>query len=79
MWESGNIIVDAEVFEYHIKYYDKPSKFGIDKGRVSKLELSLIGNAGQKFIVALYDRKWIFKPKLEIAKKAIIEILYKYK
>ena len=79
MWESGKIIVDAEVFEYHIKYYDEPSKFGIDKGRVSKIELSLIDNAGQKFIVTLYDRKLIFKPKLEIAKKAIIEILCKYK
>lgn len=78
MWESGKIIADAEVFEYHIKYYDEPSKFGIDKGRVSKLELSLIDNAGSKFIVALYDRKWIFKPKLEIAKKIVHQLIERY-
>ena len=46
MWESGKIIVDAEVFEYHVKVYEKPSKHGIDKGKISKLEICLIDDAG---------------------------------
>ena len=78
MWESGKIIVDAEAFEYHIKVYDEPSEHGINKGRISKMEISLIDNSGSRFIVALYDRKWVFKPKLEIAKKVVEEIISKF-
>ena len=79
MWEEGKLIIDGEVFEYEIKVFKEPSEFGIDKGRISKLELSYVDSAGQKFVTALYDRKWVFKPKMEIAKKAVEEILIKYK
>ena len=78
MWESGKIIVDAEAFEYHVKVYDETSEYGINKGRISKMEINLIDNSGSKFIVALYDRKWVFKPKLEIAKKVVQELLQRY-
>ena len=78
MWESGKITIDDENFEYHVKIYEEPSAYGINKGRISKLEVNLVDEAGSKFVVALYDRKWEFKPKLEIAKKVVQQIMSRY-
>lgn len=78
MWYSGKIIVDAEVFSYEVKAFDEPSQYGIDGGKISILEVALIDDKESKFIVAFYDREWVFTPKLEIAKKAVKEILLKY-
>lgn len=54
---------------YEAKVYQDPSKFGIDKGRISKLFVKKIGK-----IVANYDRGWDVEPQGH-DKKIVEEII----
>lgn len=62
-WTSGT--VDGVKFE--AKVFDLPSKFGINGGRISKLQF---GNV-------IYDRGWVSKPTTQ-KEKLILESLLKY-
>lgn len=53
MWERG----EYKGFSYCAKVYDEPSQFGIDGGRVSKLEVRKDGKT-----ILNYDRGWDVKP-----------------
>ena len=57
MWKEGAIKVNSSWIRYEMKVYDRPSRFGIDGGRISKLILKRKGE-----IVCNYDREWIIKP-----------------
>ena len=74
MWLEGTIGIPANraagkeyiAVHYSIKVYDEPSKFGINNGKISKLQLKQDGE-----IVANYDRGWDVHPKNEAAETAL--------
>ena len=39
MWTNGAIKIDDTSVAFYIKHFEEPSEFGIDEGRISKLEL----------------------------------------
>ena len=53
MWENGDLIYKGRKYEYTAKVYETGSKFGINKGRISKLTINREG-----IIVLNYDRGW---------------------
>ncbi len=62
LWKEGTIGIPVKDGKYKIahywaKVYDEPSEYGIDGGRVSKLEIKIEGNT-----VVSYDRGWEMKP-----------------
>lgn len=65
--ESGNMTASFLLF-------NDPSKYGIDKGRISKLE---IRDKDKKFL-ANYDRGWDVEPLDDETKKFYQEIIKKY-
>ena len=76
MWLNGTITVEDEQenlveVSYYLKRFDNPSDYGIDNGRISKLELRLNGET-----VCNYDRGWDIEPtctEAEIALELLIE------
>lgn len=70
MWEKGIIKIERAEVKYCIKVYEEPSIYGIDKGKISKLSLSIHGKC-----VANYDRGWDVKPTCETAIRALEKIL----
>lgn len=69
-WEKGK----ANGYTYSAKVYSKPSHFGINNGRISKLS---IRDANGKQ-VANYDRGWDGRPATDEAKQALKIILSTY-
>lgn len=67
MWEDGKI----DSYYYEVKVYDEPSKFGINKGRVSKL----IIYDSDKQTVCQYDRRWVIKPNNDEVKDVFNKIM----
>ncbi len=68
MWIQGTI----GDYDFYIKYYDEPSRFGISEGRISKLEIRKDGKT-----LANYDRGWDIEPTAEII-EVYNELLAKY-
>ena len=72
MWSEGVIGIQKGKnaprvsVHYWMKRYEKPSKYGIDGGCISKLTLK-IGDE----VVANYDRGWDIRPKNEAAETAL--------
>lgn len=58
---------------YALKVYDEPSEFGINHGKISKLELRQDGE-----IVANYDRGWDIYPDTKEAKLALCILLIRH-
>ena len=71
MCKEGALKVGHSWFHYWLKVYDKPSKYGIDKGRISKLTLM----RGDK-IVCNYDRGWDIHPIDEDTEIALQILIY---
>jgi len=71
MWIEGTVGVHGDIFHYWIKYYKKPSIFGIDGGKVSKLTLKRNGE-----IVCNYDRGWDIRAVDENTEIALQIILF---
>lgn len=69
MWTEGNI----NGFEYSAKVYDEASDMGINRGRISKLDMSKGGR-----IVASYDRGWDMRPTTADEKAAVKALVKKY-
>lgn len=69
MWTEGNI----NGYEYSVKVYDEASDMGINKGRISKLDVRKSGR-----IVASYDRGWDVRPTTEEVKAVVKEIVKQY-
>ena len=78
MWLKGTIGIPTNkatekeyiAVHYSIKVYDEPSKFGINHGKISKLELKQDGK-----IVANYDRGWDIRPTTKEAEIALCILL----
>lgn len=61
-WSKGTIQMAASgkksaSVDYQVKHYSKGSEWGIDCGKISKLEMRIDGKT-----VALYDRGWALTP-----------------
>lgn len=70
MWTKGT----ANGLTYTAKVYEEGSEFGINEGRISKLELRDENNQ----VVANYDRGWDLKPNSARAREALKMLLAKY-
>ena len=73
MWKKGTVNVGGVVYEYHAKVYEEGSEFGIDGGRVSKLDMTRDGE-----IVCSYDRGWDVEPQEEDDVEALGHVLFFY-
>ena len=73
MWSKGSIEIDGVKVEYWAKHFDEGSEWGIDGGRISKLEC----RANDKVLLR-YDRGWDIRPKTKLAKKAYATMLKMY-
>ncbi|OUO07775.1 DUF7678 domain-containing protein [uncultured Flavonifractor sp.] len=69
MWLHGMI----DGYSFSIKLYEYGSKWGIQQGCISKLEIRKNG-----CIVANYDRGWDIEPKDDEARAVLAEILRRY-
>ncbi|EOV1115899.1 hypothetical protein ACOLYJ_002496 [Listeria monocytogenes] len=67
------IKIDKTSVTFCVKHFEEPSEFGIDEGRISKLELRVKGK-----IVANYDRGWDIQPTDEAVEKALKYVLATY-
>lgn len=74
MWKEGTIKVGSSWFHYWYKVYDNPSRFGIEKGRISKLMLKRKGE-----VVCNYDRGWDINPVDEETEMALQILLFSEK
>jgi len=74
MVKEGALKVNTSWFHYQLKVYDKPSRFGIECGRISKLTLKRKGT-----IVCNYDREWDIQPVDEDTEMALQILLYSEK
>ena len=54
-WTIGKI----GSYRFEIKHFDKPSEWGIDEGKISKLDIRKPGAATP---IAAYDRGWDILP-----------------
>lgn len=73
MWKEGSIKVVDKIYHYEAKIYDEPSKFGINGGRISKLNVRLNGKE-----IINYDRGWDKEPSIEDEKAVLYIILNDY-
>lgn len=67
MWAKGMMQIHGAECRYWIKHFDEPSEeYGIDGGRISKLEIRKDG-----VCTLNYDRVWDIMPQDEITQKAL--------
>lgn len=78
MWGTNNITIatptEKETYTYWLKFYNEGSEWGIDGGRISKLEVK--DSAGRTVIN--YDRGWDIEPKSALEKVALQAITNLY-
>lgn len=71
MWKTNSITIETptekETYTYWAKVYDEGSEWGMDGGRISKLEVR--NSAGNTVIN--YDRGWDMEPKNTLEKAAL--------
>ena len=72
-WKEGSVKVGNAWYRYWVKQYDEGSQYGIDEGRVSKLQIRR-----DDTIVANYDRGWDVEPVDEDTETALTIILDQY-
>ena len=58
-WTMGSI----GGYDFEVKHFDRPSRFGIDEGRISKLMITRKSTYGT---VASYDRGWDKLPRFDV-------------
>ena len=58
---------------YKVKYFDKPSRFGIEGGRISKLTIRREGE-----FTCNYDRGWGMEPEDEATRTAVALLMKDY-
>lgn len=78
MWSKGTIEVPQKngsniTCKYFVKHYEEGSEWGINGGRISKLEIRTNGK-----ITANYDRGWDIEPKDKATKLALSILLKEY-
>ena len=75
MWKSGLLNIDGVVYEWDAKVFDEGSRFGIDGGRVSKLEIRTYDKHEKPKLICNYDRGWDIRPQNETDQKATDAVL----
>ncbi|RMI73777.1 hypothetical protein ABNB56_09935 [Streptococcus iniae] len=60
MWTTGMIHYHGQEVDYIAKVSDQASEFGIDGGRVFKLDIEVAGEC-----IASYDRGWDTYPETD--------------
>lgn len=78
MWREGKFVIDGVELLYEAKVYDERSLFGINGGRISKLQV-VKGSYTWDNTIINYDRGWDIKPKDDLSRKALNYILNLYK
>ncbi len=73
MWTNGVIKIDKISVTFSVKHFEEPNEFGIDEGRISKLELRVKGK-----IVANYDRGWDIRSTDDAVEKALQYVIGTY-
>lgn len=74
MWDKGTLLIDGTKVKYCVKHYEEPSyEYGIDGGRISKMELRIDGK-----VTLNYDRGWDMEPEDETSQLAYAVLLEKY-
>ena len=78
MWSKGTIGVPQKdgsyiTCKYCVKHYEEGSEWGINEGRISKLEIRINGK-----ITANYDRGWDIEPEDETTQTALAILLKEY-
>ena len=78
LWHEGVIGIPNRsgkmtAARYWVKAYDEGSEYGIDGGRISKMEISINGRT-----VCNYDRGWDIKPKTKEAMMAYSILIHEY-
>lgn len=74
MWDKGTLLIDGTNVKYCVKHYAEPSEeYGIDGGRISKMELRIDGKNTLN-----YDRGWDIEPEDEASQLAYAVILKQY-
>ncbi len=73
MWSEGSIEIKGTEVQYWVKHFDEGSEFGIDGGRISKLECQAEGKR-----ILNYDRGWDIKPETELGKEAYAILTQKF-
>lgn len=79
MYRTGCFVIDGISFKYEAKVFGKGSQFGIDDGRISKLQVMKKTGDTSWTLIVLYDQGWEIQPEDEIDKKAFNYILNLYK
>jgi len=75
-WSEGTASAGGVRCSFCMKHFDEPSQWGIDGGRISKLQL-FARRAGRRLeTFANYDRGWDVRPATE-AHRAILDALVK--
>ena len=62
LWHEGTIGIpqkdgSSKIAHYWVKAYDEGSAYGINEGKISKLQITIDGE-----MVASYDRGWNIEP-----------------
>ena len=73
MWSKGSIEIDGTKVQYWVKHFEEGSEWGIDGGRISKLECRVDDE-----MLLHYERGWDKKPTTKLAKKAYATMLKMY-
>ena len=73
MWEMGEIEVRGTKVKYWVKHFEDVSMFGIDGGRISKMECRIENER-----ILSYERGWEMKPRTAIAKLAFATLKEKF-
>ena len=75
LWHEGTIGIpqkdgSSKIAHYLVKAYDEGSAYGINEGKISKLQITIDGET-----VASYDRGWDIKPTCKEAEMALCILL----
>lgn len=73
MWSKGSIGIDGTEVQYWVKHFEEGSEWGIDGGRISKLECRADGKT-----LLHYERGWDKNPTTKLARKAYATMLKMY-
>ena len=75
-WVSGTVkLANGRTFLYNLLAFDKPSDFGIDGGRISKL---CVASKSWLTMVVNFDRGWDVKPATSDHKAVYAALLKRY-
>ena len=70
VWTMATATVDGKEFRIQMVRFDEPSKFGIRKGRISKLW----ARGADGGVAIAYDRGWSLRPVTTEGKALLTEI-----